>query len=130
MGESVPPICERVQDEILDAPLPPEGDQGVQMLERGMHSPVGDQSEQVHPTTGGDPEGLREDVVPREPPARHGLVDPQQILRHHRPRPQVQVAHLAVPHLPCRQPHRHTRRLQRRVRVTPPQLLEDLRPRQ
>ena len=100
----------------------------TQVLERRMHAAVGDQPEQVH--TRSVRERGAQHLVTRERSVGDGVVDAHEVLAHDRACAEVEMADLAVAHLPLGQAHRAPARLQRRVWVALPQLVEDGRARE
>jgi hypothetical protein len=98
-------------------------DEREQVLIEPVHAPPADEPEQVerpavrlHALAGVD-EGrvLEERAVP------HGLRDPHEVLHDHAAGAEVQVADLAVPHLPLRQPDGEPGRVEQRARAARPQ---------
>ena len=110
-----------MDDHVLDPFAARQLDDGAQMLHARVDATVGDEPEQMQPL--GAAGGLQR-LVLVEGAVLDRLVDTQQVLLHHGPRAQVQVAHLGVPHLALGQPHRGAVRHERRVRVLLPQLVE------
>ncbi len=95
-GRRVAPVGERVHDQVGHPQRAAEGDERLQVLDRGVHAAVGDQPDQVHALAGlhGPAQHLVVDLV-----AEQRLVDAQQVLLDDGARAEVQVAHLGVAHL-------------------------------
>ena len=103
-------------------------DQRPQVLERGVHAAVGDEPDQVH-VARRRAKAARSTSLRGQRAVGDRVVDAHQILAHDRAGAEVQVADLAVAHLPFGQPHRAPAGRQRGVRVGRPQLVEDGRAR-
>ena len=80
-----------------------------QMILMTVHPPIRNQPQKVQPLPLRLRKRLLHHRLRRQLPLTDRLVNPRQILIHNPPRPQVEVPHLTVPHLPIRQPHILTR---------------------
>ncbi len=114
-----------MDDEVGDAEVRPHADEGPHVLGARVHAAVGDQPDEVDALGAG--EGSSQHLVLRQRAVGDRLVDAREVLVDDRARTEVEVADLAVAHLPVRQPDRAAARGERRVRVALPEVVEDRR---
>ena len=89
-----------------------------------VHPAVGDETEQVKRRPARLPARVDERPVLEEGTRLDVVVDPDEILAHDPPRPQVGVPDLGVPHLPVRQADRLARGVKPGVRVVGPEAVD------
>ena len=121
----VAPVGERVQHDVGHLRPRRELDAGVQVVEAGVHAALRHQAEQVQPPAGAARlADLLQHGVVEERPVGDRVLDAGEVLTHHGPRAQVEVAHLGVAHLPVRQAHGAAAGGELRVPVAGPELVE------
>ena len=128
--QRVPAVGERVHDEIRNPLLGGELDQRLDVLPSRVHPAVGDEPHEVQTTARRAPgrfAGGEQGLVLEERPVRDRVVDPREVLLHHRAGAQVQVPDLGVPHLAVRQPDVAAAGRELRVGIRAPELVEDRR---
>ena len=116
-------VGEGVDDHLGNAEVGGHPDQRLQVLHARVDPAVADQADQVEAL--GVAHSVDEDRVLVELAVGHGIVDPGQVLAHHRAGAEVEVADLAVAHLALRQADRPTGGRERGVRVALEQSVED-----
>ena len=127
VGRRVAAVGERVHNDVRHPLAPGQLHERAQVPHAGVDTAVRHEAEQVQPLGAAR---LAQRLVLEERAVLDRLVDPQQVLLHHRARAEVEMAHLGVAHLPLRQAHRWAVRGERRVRVLLPELVEHGRVRQ
>ena len=127
-GRRVAPVGERVDDEVVDAPLSRQLHERLEVALGRVHAAARDEPDQVHAR--GVPHRGLERLVLRQRPVLDRGVDAREVLRDDRAGAEVEVADLGVAHLALREPHRLALGGQLGVRVLVPQPVEDRRRRE
>ena len=116
-GRGIPPIGDRVDEDLLHTRFPRRIGEGDEMPVMAVHSAIRDQPDEMQPPASRVSECLLQNAILLQFAVSDRFVDPGQVLINNPPRAEIEMADLRVSHLPFRQPHVLAARAQCRARI-------------